>query len=162
MANLEGNKKAIECIEDTAVALEDLPQYIKEFTAMMDTYHQKPLYYAHAGAGELHLRPVLNMHDPADRKDFRSICEDSARLVKKFDGSLSGEHGDGRLRGELIPLMIGEKNYQLLRKIKQIWDPQNIFNPGKIVDAFKLDKDLRCDHANACVLTRDTSQKVPP
>ena len=149
LANLEGNKKAIECIEDTAVALEDLPQYIKEFTAMMDTYHQKPLYYAHAGAGELHLRPVLNMHDPADRKDFRSICEDSARLVKKFDGSLSGEHGDGRLRGELIPLMIGEKNYQLLRKIKQIWDPQNIFNPGKIVDAYKLDEDLRYDHEKA-------------
>jgi FAD/FMN-containing dehydrogenase/Fe-S oxidoreductase len=146
LANMEGDKKAIECIEDTAVALEDLQEYIKEFTAMMDGYDQHPLYYAHAGAGELHLRPVLNMHDPEDRKRFRSICIDSAMLVKKFGGSLSGEHGDGRLRGELIPLVLGQKNYDLLKRIKQTWDPNNIFNPGKIVDAPKLDEDIRHDH----------------
>ncbi|MEP7322743.1 MAG: FAD-linked oxidase C-terminal domain-containing protein, partial [Saprospiraceae bacterium] len=146
LANMEGDKKAIECIEDTAVALEDLQEYIKEFTKLMDGYGQKPLYYAHAGAGELHLRPVLNMHDPEDRKQFREICIDSAKLVKKFGGSLSGEHGDGRLRGELIPLVLGQKNYELLKRIKHTWDPENIFNPGKIVDALKLDEDIRHDH----------------
>ncbi len=146
LANMEGDKKAIECIEDTAVALEDLPEYIKAFTKMMDGYGQKPLYYAHAGAGELHLRPVLNMHDVDDRKAFRSICIESAKLVKKFGGSLSGEHGDGRLRGELIPLVLGQKNYELLKRIKAAWDPKNIFNPGKIVDAPKLDEDIRHDH----------------
>ena len=146
LANMEGDKKAIECIEDTAVALEDLQEYIKEFTAMMDGYDQHPLYYAHAGAGELHLRPVLNMHDSEDRKRFRSICIDSAKLVKKFGGSLSGEHGDGRLRGELIPMVLGQKNYDLLKRVKYAWDPNNIFNPGKIVDAPKLDEDIRHDH----------------
>lgn len=146
LANMEGDKKAIECIEDTAVALEDLQEYVKEFTAMMDGYDQRPLYYAHAGAGELHLRPVLNMHDPEDRKEFRAICIDSAKLVKKFGGSLSGEHGDGRLRGELIPLVLGQKNYELLRRIKQAWDPNNIFNPGKIVDTPRLHEDIRHDH----------------
>ena len=145
MANIAGDKKLIECIEDTAVALEDLPAYIAEFAEMMKGYDQKPLYYAHAGAGEIHLRPLLNMHDAADRKEFREICEASARLVKKYNGSLSGEHGDGRLRGEFIPLMLGDKIYSFLKKIKNVWDPNNIFNPGKIVDTARIDEDLRFD-----------------
>ena len=145
MANIAGDKKLIECIEDTAVALEDLPAYIAEFAEMMKAYDQKPLYYAHAGAGEIHLRPLLNMHDTADRKEFREICEASARLVKKYSGSLSGEHGDGRLRGEFIPMMLGDKIYSFLKRIKNVWDPNNIFNPGKIVDTARIDEDLRFD-----------------
>lgn len=146
LANMEGKKRAIECIEDTAVALEDLPAYIREFADMMKTYGQQPMYYAHAGAGELHLRPVLDMHDPEDRRQFRSICLDSARLVKKYGGSLSGEHGDGRLRAEFIPLVLGQKNYELFIRIKETWDPGYIFNPGKIVHAPRIDEDLRFDH----------------
>lgn len=145
MANIAGDKKLIECIEDTAVALEDLPSYISEFAEMMKAYDQKPLYYAHAGAGEIHLRPLLNMHDAADRKEFREICEASARLIKKYNGSLSGEHGDGRLRGEFIPMMLGNKIYSFLKRIKNVWDPNNIFNPGKIVDTARIDEDLRFD-----------------
>lgn len=145
MANIAGDKKLIECIEDTAVALEDLPAYIAEFAEMMKAYDQKPLYYAHAGAGEIHLRPLLNMHDAADKIEFRQICEASARLVKKYNGSLSGEHGDGRLRGEFIPMMLGDVIYSFLKRIKQIWDPNTIFNPGKIVDTAKIDEDLRFD-----------------
>ncbi len=160
LGNMEGEAKAIECIEDTAVAIEDLPDYIREFAAMMDSYQQSPLYYAHAGAGELHLRPVLNMHDPADRKTFRMICEDSARLVKKYKGSLSGEHGDGRLRGELIPLVLGEKNYQLLKRIKHTWDPHNILNPGKIVEAPPLDQDLRHIHENSDLERRHSNEET--
>ncbi len=143
LANMEGKARAIECIEDTAVALEDLPAYVEEFAALMDAYGQKPLYYAHAGAGELHLRPVLDMHDPEGVKEFRAICEDSARLVKKYGGSLSGEHGDGRLRAEFIPLVMGQKNYDLFIRIKETWDPHYIFNPGKIVHAPRIDEDLR-------------------
>ncbi|MEO1255216.1 MAG: FAD-linked oxidase C-terminal domain-containing protein, partial [Bacteroidota bacterium] len=71
------------------------------------------------------------------------IAEEIAALVKKYNGSLSGEHGDGRLRGEFIPKMIGQENYQLLKKIKSTWDPQNIFNPGKIVDTAPMDTYLR-------------------
>src|SRR5690606_13573521 len=96
-----------------------------------------------AGSGELHLRPIINLKDSEGVKLFRTIAEDSAALVKKFKGSLSGEHGDGRLRGEFIPVMIGDHNYKLIRDLKKTWDPQNIFNPGKIVDTPPMDTNLR-------------------
>ena len=144
LSHLPDQKKAISCIEDTAVALEDLPAYIAEFRALMaERFGQESVYHAHAGAGELHLRPILNLRDPADFQQFRAICETSAQLVKKYRGSLSGEHGDGRVRAEFIPLLLGEANYQLLRRVKALWDPQNIFNPGKIVDPLPIDTHLR-------------------
>lgn len=145
LANIPGDAKAVAVIEDTAVYVKDLPAYIAEFTAMMQRFGQQSVYYAHAGAGELHLRPILDLKQAEGRKLFRSIATETAHLVKKYNGSLSGEHGDGRVRGEFIPLMVGEKNYQLLRKIKAIWDPNNIFNPGKIVDTPPMDTFLRYD-----------------
>ena len=75
------------------------------------------MYYGHIATGELHLRPLLNLKDPEDVKIYRSLAGDVAQLVKKFRGSLSGEHGDGRLRGEFIPLMLGKHNYELIRKL---------------------------------------------
>ena len=138
-----GDKKAVACIEDTAVALDDLAPYIEEFTALMTAYGQKAVYYAHAGAGELHLRPILDLKKEKDVKLFRKITEDVARLVKKYKGSLSGEHGDGIVRAEFIEFMIGKENYQILKTIKECFDPKGIFNPGKIVDAYPMDKDLR-------------------
>jgi FAD/FMN-containing dehydrogenase/Fe-S oxidoreductase len=143
LGNMVGDKKAVACIEDTAVALEDLPNYIVDFTKIMDTYQQKAVYYAHAGAGELHLRPILNLKKKEDVVLFRKITTETAQLVKKYKGSFSGEHGDGIVRAEFIPLMIGEQNYQLLRRIKKAFDPNNIFNKGKITDAFSMDKNLR-------------------
>ena len=143
LGNMVGDKKAVACIEDTAVALEDLPAYIKEFSALMKKYDQQAVYYAHAGAGELHLRPILNLKEKEGVEYFRKITTDVAKLCKKYNGSFSGEHGDGIVRAEFIPLMIGEKNYELLKRIKNAFDPQNIFNPGKIVDAFKMDESLR-------------------
>ena len=140
-----GDKKAVACIEDTAVALEDLPKYIEEFTKIMEKYQQNAVYYAHAGAGELHLRPILNLKKKEDVVLFRKITTDTAKLVKKYKGSFSGEHGDGIVRAEFIPLMIGEKNYQLLRRIKKAFDPNNVFNKGKITDAFAMDQNLRYD-----------------
>ncbi|MGB1284364.1 MAG: FAD-binding and (Fe-S)-binding domain-containing protein [Polaribacter sp.] len=143
LGNMVGDRKAVACIEDTAVALEDLPNYIEEFTKMMDTYQQDAIYYAHAGAGELHLRPILNLKKQEDVVLFRKITTETAKLVKKYKGSFSGEHGDGIVRAEFIPLMIGEQNYQILRRIKKAFDPNNVFNKGKITDAFSMDKSLR-------------------
>lgn len=143
LSNIPGDAKPIACIEDTAVDVNDLPAYIDEFEALMKEHEQDAVYYAHAGAGELHLRPILNLKSKEDRDKFRLICEASAKLVKKYNGSLSGEHGDGRVRAEFIPLMVGEKNYQRFVRIKNIWDPQNIFNPGKIVNAAPIDEALR-------------------
>ncbi|SDU14016.1 hypothetical protein SAMN04487762_2040 [Polaribacter sp. Hel1_33_78] len=143
LGNMIGDKKAVACIEDTAVALEDLPNYIEEFSKIMDKYQQNAVYYAHAGAGELHLRPILNLKKKEDVVLFRKITTETAELVKKYKGSFSGEHGDGIVRAEFIPLMIGEQNYQLLRRIKKAFDPNNIFNQGKITDAFSMDKNLR-------------------
>ncbi|MCG8183526.1 FAD-binding and (Fe-S)-binding domain-containing protein [Tenacibaculum piscium] len=143
LGNIVGDMKAVACIEDTAVALEDLPEYIEEFTQIMDKYQQDAVYYAHAGAGELHLRPILNLKKKEDVVLFRKITTETAELVKKYKGSFSGEHGDGIVRAEFIPLMIGDKNYQLLRRIKKAFDPQNVFNQGKITDAFPMDKNLR-------------------
>lgn len=143
LANIPGDKKAVACIEDTAVTVEDLPEYIEAFTALMKTYKQKAVYYAHAGAGELHLRPILNLKKSSDVKLFREISEASAKLIKSYQGSLSGEHGDGRVRAEFIPLVLGQKNYELFQRIKQTWDPNNVFNPGKIVNPIPMDEDLR-------------------
>ena len=143
LGNIIGDKKAVACIEDTAVALEDLDAYISEFTALMTSYNQNAVYYAHAGAGELHLRPILDLKQSEDVVLFRKITTDVAQLVKKYKGSMSGEHGDGIVRSEFIPLMIGDANYQILKRIKSVFDPNNIFNPGKIVDAYSMDKSLR-------------------
>lgn len=143
LSNMKGEKKALEFVEDTAVDLPDLPAYIAEFAEVMKQFDQKIVYYAHAGAGELHLRPSVNLKTKSGVAEMRAIAEASAHLVKKYNGSLSGEHGDGRVRGEFIPLMIGDNNYQILRRIKQTWDPQYIFNPGKIVDTPPMDTSLR-------------------
>ena len=143
LANLPGDKKAVACIEDTAVALEDLADYIEEMGFLMGSFGQRQVIYAHAGAGELHLRPLLNLKKATDVQLFYDISEATAKLVKKYGGSLSGEHGDGRVRGAFIPLMVGEENHQLFKRIKSTWDPQNIFNPHKIVDTLPMNTDLR-------------------
>ncbi len=143
LGNMVGDMKAVACIEDTAVALEDLPEYIEEFTQIMTKYEQEAVYYAHAGAGELHLRPILNLKKQEDVVLFRKITTETAELVKKYKGSFSGEHGDGIVRAEFIPLMIGQKNYELLRRIKKAFDPNNVFNKGKITDAYAMDENLR-------------------
>ncbi|MCW5515343.1 FAD-binding and (Fe-S)-binding domain-containing protein [Muriicola sp. Z0-33] len=143
LGNMVGDRKAVACIEDTAVALEDLSNFIGEFTKIMKSHGQEAVYYAHAGAGELHLRPILNLKKSEDVSLFRTITTEVAHLTKKYKGSFSGEHGDGIVRAEFIPLMIGHENYDLLKRLKSCFDPKNIFNPGKIVDAYPMDESLR-------------------
>jgi FAD/FMN-containing dehydrogenase/Fe-S oxidoreductase len=143
LANIPGDAKAVCVVEDTAVDVQQLPEYIAEFNKMLAKYGLYSVHYAHAGSGELHLRPIINLKTAEGHRLFRKVAEETALLVKKYQGSLSGEHGDGRLRAEFIPLMIGQENYELLRSIKYTFDPDNIFNPNKIVDAPPMDSHLR-------------------
>ena len=143
LSNLPGDAKPAPVIEDTAVDVNDLPEYINDFNAVLKKHNLFCVHYAHAGTGELHLRPILNLKTQEGNELFRTILDEIAKLVKKYNGSLSGEHGDGRLRGEFIPYMIGDKNYQLLKELKAVWDPHAIFNPGKIVDTPAMNTMLR-------------------
>ena len=143
LSNLPGDEKAVPVIEDTAVDVQDLPAYIRDFNEILKKYNLYSVHYAHAGSGEIHLRPIINLKTEEGNRLFRAIAEEIATLVKKYGGSLSGEHGDGRLRGEFVRQMVGEKNYALLREIKQSWDPAGIFNPGKIVDTPPMNSMLR-------------------
>ncbi len=144
VANIPGDEKPCAVIEDTAVAVADLPEFIREFNEILENrFGFQCVHYAHAGSGEIHLRPILNLKTEKGNQQFRDVAAAIAPLVKKYRGSLSGEHGDGRLRGEFLETMIGEKNYQLTRRIKQMWDPNNVFNPNKIVDTPPMNTQLR-------------------
>ena len=101
------------------------------------------VHYAHAGSGEIHLRPILNLKTESGHRDFRRVAQRIADLVKQYRGSLSGEHGDGRLRGEFLRQMVGDRNFQLMRDIKTIWDPDGVFNPEKIIDTPAMNTSLR-------------------
>ena len=152
LSNLPGDEKAVPVIEDTAVDVQDLPAYISDFNELLKKYGLYSVHYAHAGSGEIHLRPIINLKTKEGNHLFRAIAAEIATLVKKYQGSLSGEHGDGRLRGEFIPQMVGQRNYDLFKAIKRSWDPEHIFNPGKIVDTPPMNEQLRYE----------PGQQVPP
>ncbi|CCG99216.1 D-lactate dehydrogenase (cytochrome) [Fibrella aestuarina BUZ 2] len=144
MYNIPGDEKPANVIEDCAVAPQDLPDYIDELTRMAKENHGLDLEYsAHAGAGELHVLPLINLKTTPGRETFRALLMDTATLVKKYGGALSGEHGDGRLRGEFIAFMLGPENYELCKAVKALWDPDNLFNPGKVVDTPPMNEHLR-------------------
>jgi hypothetical protein len=143
LANIPGDAKAVPVIEDTAVDVNDLPAYIEEFQAKLDERDLSCVYYAHVGSGELHLRPMINLKSAEGATLFKGIAQDIADLVEKYNGSLSGEHGDGRLRGEFIAQMVGDELYSDFKALKHTWDPNNIFNPQKIVDSPSMNTQLR-------------------
>ena len=141
--NLPGDNQPVNLIEDCAVAPEDLPAYIEELQQILDKYNLKASYYAHAGAGELHVEPMINLKTSEGKELFRTVLKETAALVKKHQGSLSGEHGDGRLRGEFIKDVLGAEVYELLKEVKQLFDPLGIFNANKIVDTPPMNEFLR-------------------
>ena len=143
LSGMKGDAKPIGVVEDTAVAPERLPAYLKDFGQMLERLHTSCVYYGHISTGELHLRPILNLKTAEGKQLFRQIAEESARLVRRHKGSLSGEHGDGRLRGEFIPLMYGPEVYALMREVKRTWDPEGVFNQNKIIDTPPMDEWLR-------------------
>lgn len=143
LSGMKGDAKPVGVIEDTAVAAERLPDYMKDFRAMLERLHTSCVFYGHISTGELHLRPIINIKTQEGRRLFRQIAEETAALVRKHKGSLSGEHGDGRLRGEFIPLMYGDEVYSLMRDLKRCWDPDGLLNMGKIIDSPPMDEWLR-------------------
>ena len=143
LSNIPGDAKPVSLIEDTTVRPDLLPDYIRDIKLIMSQYQLDCVFHAHVATGELHMRPVINLKDPRGVELFRKVATEVAWLVKKYRGSLSGEHGDGRLRGEFIPIIVGNANYELMKQVKTAWDPQGIFNKGKITNTPAMDSSLR-------------------
>jgi FAD/FMN-containing dehydrogenase/Fe-S oxidoreductase len=143
LANIPGDAKSVSVIEDNSVNVNVLEDFVEDFNKILRSHELECVFHAHISVGELHIRPVLNLKDPDDVRKFRTIARDTAKLTRKYRGSLSGEHGDGRVRGEFIPIIIGEANFEILKEIKHTWDPDNVFNAGKIIDTPPMDSSLR-------------------
>ncbi len=143
LMGMVSDEKTPTFAEDTAVRVADLPDYVRDFRSLMDKYNTNCVFYAHASVGELHLRPVLDIKTEKGLKAMKSMAEEVADLVKKYRGSLSGEHGDGRARAGYIHKVLGDEMMPILEQVKRIWDPENIFNPGKIVFSEPIDTHLR-------------------
>src|SRR5690606_19804731 len=135
--------KPITFVEDTAVAVEDLPEFLRQFAAIMARYDTDSVYYAHASVGELHLRPHLDPKDPSDIEKMKAIAIEVADLVNEFRGSLSGEHGDGRVRSPFIEQVLGVELWDMWSPVKAAFDPHSLCIPGKIVVTVPLGQDLR-------------------
>lgn len=145
LGGMKGDAKPMGVIEDTAVAPKYMPAYMKDFQEMTKRLGANVVYYGHISTGELHLRPIINLKTKDGQKLFRDLATETAQLVKKHRGSISGEHGDGRLRGEFIKMLYGDETYELMRQVKQCWDPKGMFNLHKIVDTLPMDSMLRFD-----------------
>ena len=139
----KGDAKAISFVEDTAVAPEHLRDYIAEFRQIIARHGTAAGVYAHASVGCLHVRPIVNLKTVEGVQRFQAIADDVADLVLKYGGALSGEHGDGLVRSPYQEKMFGPILYQAFREIKRTFDPHNLLNPGKIVDAPPLTSNLR-------------------
>lgn len=139
----KGDAKAISFVEDTAVAPEHLRDYIAEFLDVIHRHKTTAGVYAHASVGCLHVRPVINLKTEDGVRKFEVIADEVANLVLKYGGALSGEHGDGLVRSPFQERMFGPVLYQAFREIKHTFDPLNLLNPGKIVDAPRLASNLR-------------------
>ena len=139
MMSMKDAAKPVSFLEDCAVELSDLAEYTDKLIGIFSKYGVKGTWYAHASVGCLHVRPVLDMKKHDDVKTMRAIAEEAFDLVRQFGGSHSGEHGDGIVRSEFNDVMFGPVLPVLFRKVKHLFDPENLFNPGKVVDAPKMD-----------------------
>ena len=145
LGGMKGDAKPMGVIEDTAVAPKYMPAYMNDFQKMTHRLGANVVYYGHISTGELHLRPIINLKTKEGQTLFRNLATETAQLVKKHRGSISGEHGDGRLRGEFIKMLYGDETYELMREVKHCWDPGGMFNLHKIVDTLPMDSMLRFD-----------------
>ncbi len=139
MMSMKDEGKPISFVEDCAVALPDLAEYTDGLTNIFEKYGTRGTWYAHASVGCLHVRPVLNMKLDKDVKTMRNIAEEAFELVRRYKGSHSGEHGDGIVRSEFHEQMFGSRMVRAFQEVKKSFDPDNLFNPGKIVDPPKMD-----------------------
>lgn len=143
LMGLGADSRSPTFVEDTAVRVQDLPAYVKDFQKILYKYDTKCVFYAHASVGELHLRPVIDITKPEGLKKMKDMAEEVADLVTQYRGSLSGEHGDGRARSPYIERVLGSDMIPILRQVKELWDPEYRFNPGKILNPGPMDTDLR-------------------
>ncbi|HJS30518.1 MAG TPA: FAD-linked oxidase C-terminal domain-containing protein, partial [Alphaproteobacteria bacterium] len=139
MMSMKGDGKPVSFIEDCAVPLEHLAEYTDRLTKVFRKYGTKGTWYAHASVGTLHVRPIVNLKEPDGAKKLRAIAEEAFAMVREYKGSHSGEHGDGLVRSEFHEPMFGSPIVRAFEKIKDAFDPEGLFNPGKIVRPPKMD-----------------------
>jgi FAD/FMN-containing dehydrogenase/Fe-S oxidoreductase len=136
---LSAHRKPLTFVEDNSIPIAQLPRFIREFKAIVAAHGTRAAYWAHASVGVLHVRPMLDLHDEADRERVKSIAQQVADLARDCGGVMSGEHGDGRVRGPLLQRFFGPELMQCFAEIKAVFDPRHILNPGMIVDAGPID-----------------------
>ena len=141
-AHVPGEKENHEGWEDTAVDPERVGDYLREFLALMDKYEYQGAVYGHFGDGCIHVRLDFELDTQQGIEHYRKFVQEGADLVKKYGGSLSGEHGDGQARGELLERMYGPELIEAMAEFKRIWDPDWKMNPGKVIAPYRLDENL--------------------
>src|SRR5581483_10182553 len=148
-ARMPGEPDYYDGWEDAAVPPDVLGEYLRHFRALFDRYGYRAGIYGHFGQGCIHTRIDFDLKSPEGIRRYRAFAEDAADLVVRYGGSLSGEHGDGQARGELLPRMFGDELVAAFREFKSIWDPQGLMNPHKVVDPYRLDENLRLTQSAA-------------
>ena len=143
MMSTPGDYKAIPFVEDTAVDPKFLPAFVKEFDQIVRSYDTTAGYYGHASVGCMHIRPLINLKMQDEVNKMKLIASDITDLVLKYGGSISGEHGDGLDRSYWNKKMYGDKIYNAFRELKEVFDPHNLMNPGKITDSQDIDQNLK-------------------
>ena len=143
LMGMKGDAKPVGFVEDAAVPIENLPEYVRRFDRIVTSHDTTAAYYAHASVGLLHNRPIVNLKSEADIQKMHSIAREVRNLLMELGGAMSGEHGDGLVRSEWIESMFGAQIYQALREVKNAFDPAGIMNPGKIIDAPPMTENLR-------------------
>ncbi|MEO8537506.1 MAG: FAD-linked oxidase C-terminal domain-containing protein, partial [Betaproteobacteria bacterium] len=138
MMSLRGDGKPVSFIEDCAVPLEHLADYVDRLTDVFARHGTRGTWYAHASVGTLHVRPILDMRRDGASK-MRAIADEAATLVREYKGAFSGEHGDGLVRSEWVAWQFGPRLTRAFEEIKDLFDPQRILNPGKIVRSTRMD-----------------------
>ncbi|MCA9304532.1 MAG: FAD-binding protein [Phycisphaerales bacterium] len=147
---IAGSRKPLGFVEDNAIPVENLAEFVAGFRAIVEREGTVASYYAHASVGVLHVRPLLDLRDPSDEAAMIRIARDVAHLARSFGGVPSGEHGDGRARGPLLPEYFGEELMEAFRAVKSIFDPYALLNPGNIVDPAPLESIARNTRIHPC------------
>lgn len=143
LMGMTGDPKPVGFVEDAAVPIENLPEYVRRFDKIVTSHDTTAAYYAHASVGLLHNRPIVNLKSETDIQKMHNIAREVRDLLIELDGTTSGEHGDGLVRSEWIESMFGSQLYQAFTEVKKAFDPEGIMNPGKIVDAPPMTENLR-------------------
>jgi FAD/FMN-containing dehydrogenase/Fe-S oxidoreductase len=138
-----GDKKPIAFVEDAAVAPAKLPEFIRRFREIVSRHDTVAGYYGHCSVGCMHIRPLINLKEDSEKAKMVSIANEICDLVLEFDGAMSGEHGDGLARSHFNAKLFGPALYDAFRQIKRAFDPKNLMNPGKIVDAPAMTESLK-------------------